>query len=409
MFTLLLLALSARADADDRWRPVLELPAAFPLSQPQRSLFGAGALPAISLYRPLSPHLLGGVRLRAGAFANGPAPADRSLRDPGVGGLGTLSIAVRARPLPFPQEGRARGPWLEVAGGAGFTGRLLRVTAEVGAGWHFRAGPRLRLGPTVRYLQVIQPADALEGRDARIGLVGLEALLEHEPPPPPAPLPEIEIRVVDADHDGIIDRLDRCPHEPEDLDGFQDDDGCPDPDNDGDGITDDVDRCPDQAETVNGVEDQDGCPDVGLIVLIRDRVSLEERVVFDNRHRVRASARPYLAAVIELWHQHPDWNRLIVEGHSDAAGADPDDDWLAGPAAGRLRSALVKLGMPAQRLQLRADGRPRSKRSRPLAPQTRRVELIVGKAPPAPAPPVSPPGLSPDEIERQIPPPGPSL
>ena len=42
----------------------------------------------------------------------------------------------------------------------------------------------------------------------------------------------------DRDHDGIIDILDRCPDEPEDKDGFQDDDGCPDEDNDNDGIPD---------------------------------------------------------------------------------------------------------------------------------------------------------------------------
>lgn len=33
----------------------------------------------------------------------------------------------------------------------------------------------------------------------------------------------------DTDADGIIDRLDRCPNDPEDRDNWQDDDGCPDP------------------------------------------------------------------------------------------------------------------------------------------------------------------------------------
>jgi hypothetical protein len=68
---------------------------------------------------------------------------------------------------------------------------------------------------------------------------------------------------LDSDHDGIPDVQDKCPQEAEDRDGFQDDDGCPDPDNDGDGIPDAQDKCPDQPETINGVEDNDGCPDVG--------------------------------------------------------------------------------------------------------------------------------------------------
>jgi OOP family OmpA-OmpF porin len=65
----------------------------------------------------------------------------------------------------------------------------------------------------------------------------------------------------DRDHDGIIDRLDRCPDEPEDRDGFLDADGCPDPDNDGDGIPDRVDRCPNEPEDFDHFQDADGCPD----------------------------------------------------------------------------------------------------------------------------------------------------
>ena len=67
---------------------------------------------------------------------------------------------------------------------------------------------------------------------------------------------------LDTDHDGVLDRDDACPTTPEDKDGFQDSDGCPDPDNDGDGIPDVRDRCRDAAETVDGFQDEDGCPDL---------------------------------------------------------------------------------------------------------------------------------------------------
>jgi hypothetical protein len=66
----------------------------------------------------------------------------------------------------------------------------------------------------------------------------------------------------DRDHDGIPDVYDRCPDEPEDFDGFQDDDGCPDPDNDGDGIPDVLDKCPNEPEDFDGFQDDDGCPDL---------------------------------------------------------------------------------------------------------------------------------------------------
>jgi outer membrane protein OmpA-like peptidoglycan-associated protein len=65
----------------------------------------------------------------------------------------------------------------------------------------------------------------------------------------------------DRDHDGIEDKVDKCPDEAEDVDGFEDDDGCIDRDNDGDGIEDGVDQCPDLAEDFDGFEDEDGCPD----------------------------------------------------------------------------------------------------------------------------------------------------
>ncbi|MFN7133551.1 MAG: OmpA family protein, partial [Myxococcales bacterium] len=97
--------------------------------------------------------------------------------------------------------------------------------------------------------------------------------------------------IKDTDGDGIPDDLDRCPVDPEDRDGFQDEDGCPDPDNDADGIVDKVDqcpnepgplenrgcpirdrdgdgifdhqdKCPDDPEDKDGFEDEDGCPDL---------------------------------------------------------------------------------------------------------------------------------------------------
>ncbi len=63
-------------------------------------------------------------------------------------------------------------------------------------------------------------------------------------------------RVHDRDGDGIPDDVDQCPDLPEDFDGFQDADGCPDLDNDDDGIPDKIDKCP----NTKGDQDADGCP-----------------------------------------------------------------------------------------------------------------------------------------------------
>ena len=65
----------------------------------------------------------------------------------------------------------------------------------------------------------------------------------------------------DSDGDGVPDYRDKCPGQKEDIDGFQDSDGCPDNDNDKDFIPDGRDKCPDKAEDKDGFEDNDGCPD----------------------------------------------------------------------------------------------------------------------------------------------------
>lgn len=66
---------------------------------------------------------------------------------------------------------------------------------------------------------------------------------------------------VDNDQDGLVDAEDECPDVFEDEDNFEDVDGCPDPDNDKDSILDGDDQCPNEREDFDGFEDQNGCPD----------------------------------------------------------------------------------------------------------------------------------------------------
>jgi len=65
----------------------------------------------------------------------------------------------------------------------------------------------------------------------------------------------------DADGDGVMDDADQCADQQEDRDGYEDSDGCPEPDNDGDTIADTSDKCPVIAEDPDGFEDTDGCPE----------------------------------------------------------------------------------------------------------------------------------------------------
>lgn len=119
----------------------------------------------------------------------------------------------------------------------------LGLKFEVDGGWGVRADARLLLPPSTE-------DDGLT-TDAEL-LIGLYKEFE---------LAEVVIR--DDDEDGIRNRDDDCPDEAEDMDGFRDDDGCPeDQDSDGDGISDSVDECIDEREDLDDFEDDDGCPDL---------------------------------------------------------------------------------------------------------------------------------------------------
>lgn len=65
----------------------------------------------------------------------------------------------------------------------------------------------------------------------------------------------------DSDMDGIMDKIDACPDDPEDWDGFEDPDGCPEWDNDQDRVLDEDDDCPLIKEDMDDWDDLDGCPD----------------------------------------------------------------------------------------------------------------------------------------------------
>jgi hypothetical protein len=79
----------------------------------------------------------------------------------------------------------------------------------------------------------------------------------------------------DLDEDGIIDARDRCRRAAEDVDGYEDRDGCPDADDDGDGIADELDKCTLSAEDKDGFDDDDGCPDTEVRVPLEPDPGLE--------------------------------------------------------------------------------------------------------------------------------------
>jgi outer membrane protein OmpA-like peptidoglycan-associated protein len=70
------------------------------------------------------------------------------------------------------------------------------------------------------------------------------------------------LSINDFDRDTLVDREDQCPETPEDADGFEDLDGCPELDNDNDGLADAEDDCPNDPEDYDAFIDEDGCPEL---------------------------------------------------------------------------------------------------------------------------------------------------
>jgi OOP family OmpA-OmpF porin len=157
----------------------------------------------------------------------------------------------------------------------------------------------------------------------------------------------------DTDGDGIPDFKDRCPDEPEDRDGFEDEDGCPDPDNDHDRILDENDRCPNEPETYNGFEDDDGCPDKGSAHLLPIRTITTDPIDFDEgSSAIGTDAATFLDKLAIAIIANPAVGAVTVVGHADRRERHASK--LAAKRAEAVRDGLAARGVPRDRLRTQA-------------------------------------------------------
>jgi OOP family OmpA-OmpF porin len=159
---------------------------------------------------------------------------------------------------------------------------------------------------------------------------------------------------LDNDNDGIPDNFDQCPNDPEDADGFQDEDGCPDPDNDKDGFPDAEDKCPNQAETLNGFKDDDGCPDPGaeIVHLLPGNITVDDRIGFaggkskTGKPILKESSARDVNLVGLIMKGHTEITKLRIEVHAE--GVSKVDTQARADA---IKDALVAKGVAAARLE----------------------------------------------------------
>lgn len=251
------------------------------------------------------------------------------------------------------------------------------------------------------------------------------------------PKPAVVIEKVepkDTDGDGVPDDVDRCPLDPEDKDGFQDEDGCPDPDNDNDGIVDAMDACPDNPGPLenrgcpvldrdgDGVPDSEdkcpdqpgpkenqGCPDVDtdkdgipdrldkcpdvpgvppdgcpkkytLVQVKKDRIEIKQQVKYaTGKFKVLPASYRLLDQVVQVLGDYPKM-RVRIEGHTDNVGGETFNLKLSQRRADSVREYLTSKGVAADRLEATGYGLTRplaSNRTAKGRAQNRRTEFAI--------------------------------
>jgi len=207
----------------------------------------------------------------------------------------------------------------------------------------------------------------------------------------------------DRDGDGIPDDRDLAPDEAEDKDGYEDQDGVPDPDNDHDGIFDVDDKCPNQPEYYNGYDDEDGCPDAmsqGGTTVVDTVIKFVERgegpcdderglyyllagydyvppILFDvDRDEIRPESRDALARIAEIIQQCiKDGNKVEVRGHADDRGSDEYNKDLSLRRANSVKQYMVSnFGIPDDQLIVVGAGE-----SEPVVPNTTECNYQVNR------------------------------
>jgi OmpA-OmpF porin, OOP family len=214
----------------------------------------------------------------------------------------------------------------------------------------------------------------------------------------------------DRDKDGVLDAADRCPKEPEDKDGFEDADGCPDPDNDKDEIADAKDKCPTEPEDKDGFEDADGCPDPdndrdGVadgqdrcpveagpldnggcpkkyehIVVTQEKIELRQKIFFESNKAVILPRSYSLLAEIASVLQARKTMQVRIEGHTDSRGGRTLNMRLSQARADSVRQHLVGLGIGPERMEARGYGPEQpieTNRTASGRERNRRVEFVI--------------------------------
>lgn len=256
----------------------------------------------------------GGVRLRP--------EADYVTSDQGTELIGRAGVIV-----PFAENRLNTSLELDVIGRVSGTEAYEElgspVLALLGARYHFEGGMRAGAGIGMGLTEA-------PGSPAVRALLTVGYSPEPKRPSPPKPPP------LDRDGDRIVDEMDKCPANPEDFDGFEDQDGCPE-----------IEPVPDPI--------RDKPPEDPLT--LEQVITLPAPIEFEYDTAIMLpGAEVYLTQVLGVLQQHPEVLKLEIQGHTSSEGGAEYNLRLSKDRAAAVVAWLVSRGIDAKRLVARGYG-----------------------------------------------------
>lgn len=155
-------------------------------------------------------------------------------------------------------------------------------------------------------------------------------------------------------------------------------------DADRDGVPIPEDKCPDEPETINGIEDEDGCPDEGegaTVFVSKQEIRILQKINFETGSaKIKPESFSILDQVAQQLRGHTEVLKMRIEGHTDSVGADLYNLRLSQARAESVMTYLVNKGVAAERLVPVGYGE-----SKPIASnnsdfgkaQNRRVQFVI--------------------------------
>ncbi len=173
----------------------------------------------------------------------------------------------------------------------------------------------------------------------------------------------------DSDGDGVYDGLDKCPDTPKGA--VVDETGCP-KDSDDDGVYDGFDECPD---TPPGVKvNEKGCEE---IIKVGEVVVLEDLYFDTNMSNIDEKDAEILEEWFKMLTENPGVG-ILVSGHTDSQGSEAYNQQLSEKRAAAVRDYLISKGIDASRIEAKGFGESLPRESNDTSggmAKNRRVEI----------------------------------